>query len=124
MTELLGWIGLGLFISTLVPFIRRRLRPKLTRADFFSRRHHALALACLAVVTLHGISALTAERGHGWRHGNGNGLEHMVFLGVLAWLALLTVILSAAVCSRKKPASRVHCLVVIIPVLLTLIHIT
>ncbi|MFZ5633397.1 MAG: hypothetical protein ACOY40_11170 [Bacillota bacterium] len=124
MTESLGWIGFGLLISTLIPFIRRRLRPGRAGAAFFSRHHHSLALACLAVLTLHGLWALTGRKGWGWGWGALTHLKGDALSGVFAWLAILTVVILATAFSRKKPFPRTHCPVVAILVLLVLIHVS
>lgn len=111
MTEFLGGIGLLLIFITLFPFILRRLSLWKPGA-FFARCHHWLALTGTAVLTLHGLVAVT-----GGRHGRGDGhadqwggfLRDDMLTGVISWLVLLAIVVLALRAAKKKPFPRAHC---------------
>ncbi len=117
MIKILGWIGLLLFLSTLIPFVMRRLRPRRAAASFFFRHHHSLALACFGVLTLHGLWALLGRRGWGW------GARGDTISGVIAWLAVLAAVALASVAARRSPFPRAHCRVAALLFFLVLIHV-
>lgn len=117
MVEPLGWLGLVLFICTLMPFVLRRTLQWREGLFFFSRYHHFLALACLAVLTLHGLWALFGRKG--WGRG---ALEH-VFSGSVTWLILLSVVALAIAAAGRKPFRKSHCWLVVLLALLVLIHV-
>lgn len=121
MIQLLGWLGFLLYISTLAPFVLRRLRLWPSGASFFSLRHHGLALASLAVLTLHGFLALTGRQGWGW----GIRAKHysIILSGTFAWIALIAVAVLAMAVARQKPFPRTHCLIAALLLLLALIHV-
>lgn len=121
MVTILGWVGLLLLISTLMPFIIKRFGLWRNGLSIFSLYHHALALFCFMALTLHGLWALTGKRGWGW--GAQLHFKGVMLSGIFTWLALLTVVVLATAFSRQKPAPRTHCLVVILLVLLVLIHV-
>ena len=120
MITLLGWLGFWLLLSTLAPFVLRRLPFPGAKGAFFARNHHTMALACLSVLTLHGLWALSGRKGWGW--GAKLHLKGALFSGTLAWLALLAVFLLALAASRQKPFSRVHCAWVIVLLLFVFYH--
>ncbi|MDD4334727.1 MAG: hypothetical protein PHY77_03875, partial [Desulfotomaculaceae bacterium] len=99
----------------------RRLRIWRTAAVMFTRYHHALALAGVAVLTLHGFLALTARHGWGWRALSKS--QNMIFTGIITWLVLMAVIILAMTASRQKPSVKTHCRVVILLVLLVTVHV-
>lgn len=117
MVEPLGWLGLGLFICTLMPVVLRRVQLWREGLFFFSRHHHSLALACFTVLTLHGLWAVFGRRG--WGRG---ALAH-VFSGSVTWLVLLAVIILAIAVASQRPFRKTHCWVVALLALLVLIHI-
>ncbi|MFZ5646036.1 MAG: hypothetical protein ACOY30_00250 [Bacillota bacterium] len=119
MVKLLGWIGFLLLAGLLLPFVLSRLR--LPGFKFFARCHHALALASLAVLTLHGFLALTGKRG--WQWGKLAHLKGDMLTGVISWLVLLAVVALALLAARKKPFSRTHCWLVGVLVVLVLYHV-
>ncbi len=102
MLELLGWIGLLLLLISLTPFLLRRLWPQGTA---WARYHHRLALACLGVLTLHGVLALNLPRGRGVR----SHFLAQITSGVLTWVILLVICLLAISAYRNKTFSRHHC---------------
>lgn len=116
MIKILGWLGFLLFISTLVLFFQRRLSPG-KAARLFARHHHSLALACLGVLTLHGLWALLGRRGWGW------GAWGTVPSGVIAWLVLLAAVILATSCPRELPFRRIHRWVVVLLGLLVTGHV-
>jgi len=116
MVEFLGWIGLILFISTLIPFAVRRLHLRPTGVKFFTRHHHSLALICLVTLSLHGFVALSVKRGWQWgKMGN-------FMTGVVTWLVLLTIVMLALTAIKQKPFPRTHCWLVVLLVVLILSH--
>mgnify|MGYP000924415965 FL=1 len=121
MINLSGWLGLLLLFTTLIPFILRRLQLAWPGRLFFSSNHHALALVCLALLTLHGFWALTGGRGWGW--GGRAHFAQSTLSGVLAWLALLAVIMPALAADKQKPFPRTHCWVALGLGLLVLNHV-
>jgi hypothetical protein len=129
LTELTGVLGFLLLLGTLLPFMLRRLGLWKEGADFFKRRHHSLALLGLAVLTLHGLSALSGRlHGVNGRHGHGGGqlnwfIGGEMLTGLISWLALLSVIALALLAVRRKPFPRTHCWVVGLLGLLVLSHI-
>lgn len=126
MTELLGVIGFILFLGTLLPFLLRRLRLWEEGAALFTRWHHSLALSSLAVLTMHGLFALSG-RLHGGRNGYGHGgggfFGGDVLTGLISWLVLLSVVALGVLAARKKPFPRTHCLVVGVLGIMVLWHI-
>lgn len=120
MMQLLGWLGFLLLIATLVPFILRRCGINSATYNLFSRNHHLLALSSLAVLTLHGILALTWH-GRGW--GARAHIDANAFSGVLSWLALFAICLLALQSYRRKPFPRTHCRIVVLLVILIAVHI-
>ncbi|MHB8156949.1 MAG: hypothetical protein ACYDEQ_06095 [Desulfocucumaceae bacterium] len=117
MVELLGWLGFLLLAMTLLPFVLKRLPVK--SDNFFCKHHPALAIASVAVLTLHGILALTGR--HGWQwlaRFNGDMLT-----GLSAWLVLLAVVLLALYMLGKKHLLRRHCWLAIALVLLVFLHV-
>ncbi len=121
MVELLGWLGLLLFASTLLPFVIRRFKPRQPLATIFTRSHKSLALTSLVVLTLHGILALIGK--HGWQWSNLLYLKGAMLTGLISWLGLLAVVLLALFAIRKKPFPRTHCWFAILPVVATLSHV-
>jgi hypothetical protein len=119
MVKLLGWIGFLLLVGTLLPFVLRRLH--LPGVKFFARCHHALALASLSVLTLHGFFALTGKRG--WQWGKLAHLKGDMLTGMISWLVLLAVVVLALLAARKKPFTRNHCWLVGLLVVLVLFHV-
>lgn len=119
MVESLGWLGFIIFAGTLIPLFLRRFAPRKAVTTIFTRLHQKLALICLVVLALHGILALIGRHGHGWHWGRGV----MTMTGIISWLGLLAVVLLALVASRKKPFPRIHCWVVIVPVVAILSHV-
>lgn len=118
MTEPLGWIGFLLFVSTLVPFFTRRF--KSGQPGVFTRNHHTLALASLAMLFIHGISALLGR--HGWQWGK---LFHgSILTGVTSWLVMLAVVILAVLSARQKLYRRTHCRLVILLVVTILFHVS
>lgn len=125
MTELLGGIGLLLLISTLVPFILRRLRILKTGASYFARCHHWLALTGTVVLTLHGLLALTGRR-HGWGYGQaglwGSLLRGDILTGLISWLVLLAIVIFAMQAVKKSPFPRTHCWLVGLLAVMLIFH--
>ncbi|TEB11260.1 hypothetical protein Pmgp_01795 [Pelotomaculum propionicicum] len=121
MVEFLGWIGFLLFLGTLVPFFTRRIRLNGASIKLLSQNHHAIALASLAALTLHGFFALSS--GRHWGRGAGVHVNGNILSGVLAWTALAAVVAIALKASRHKPFVRTHCLVVILLALLVTVHV-
>lgn len=115
---LLGWLGFFLLVGTLMPFLLRRFGLWKIGEVFFSRQHPLLAISCIAALTLHGLWGLLGR--HGW--GAGLHLGYSAFSGVLAWLALLGVILLALYSLGRKPFPRTHCWLVAVLVILTFNH--
>ncbi|SFQ99518.1 ferric reductase-like transmembrane domain-containing protein [Desulfoscipio geothermicus] len=121
MIEFLGWLGFTLLVSTLMPFLLRRLKFWRKGLTFWVRYHHHLALACLAVLTLHGLEALNGRRGWGW--GARVHYQNEIISGILAWLVLLVVSVLALSAFRQIPFKRNHCWLVGLLVLLVLYHV-
>ncbi len=119
MMQLLGWLGFLLLIATLLPFILRRCGIN-NPYKSFSRNHHLLALSSLAVLTLHGILALTWH-GRGW--GARAHIDVNAFSGVLSWLALFAICLLALQSYRRKPSPRTHCRIVVLLVIFIAVHV-
>ena len=104
MLEFLGWVGFLLLLISLIPFLLRRLR-LWPEGKAWTRNHHRLALACLGVLTLHGVLALERLHGRGARYH----IFAQVTSGVLTWLVLLAICLVAVSAYKKKTFSRSHC---------------
>ncbi|MFZ5648559.1 MAG: hypothetical protein ACOY30_13165 [Bacillota bacterium] len=116
MTEFLGWTGFVILLSTLVPFVLRRVGKYSAPASFFTRRHHFFALASFMVLTLHGLWALFGRKGWGW------GAKENTLSGLAAWLLLLSVIVLAERYAGKRPLQRTHCGVAALMVALAFYH--
>ncbi|AGL02178.1 ferric reductase-like transmembrane domain-containing protein [Desulfoscipio gibsoniae] len=119
MIEFLGWLGFTLLVSTLMPFLLRRLKLWRKGLTLGARYHHHLALACLAVLTLHGFGALNGRRGWGARLN----FQNEIISGIFAWMVLLAISMLALSAFRQKPFKRTHCWLVGLLVLLVLYHI-
>lgn len=117
MVEPLGWLGLSLLICTLMPAVLRRVPLWREGLLFFSRHHHSLALACFAVLSLHGLWALLGRKGWGW------GALSRVFSGSVTWFVLLAVIILAIAAASQRPFRKTHCRVVALLAMLVLIHV-
>ncbi|MFZ5644889.1 MAG: ferric reductase-like transmembrane domain-containing protein [Bacillota bacterium] len=123
MVELLGLIGLLLIIGSLIPFISRRLGMQNSVFDFFARNHKFLALTSLAVLLLHGISALSHAGGRGWQWGKLAHFQGDFLTGALSWSFMLAVVILAARTTRKKPFARTHCWLAVLLVISIFAHI-
>ncbi|MCL4440952.1 MAG: ferric reductase-like transmembrane domain-containing protein [Firmicutes bacterium] len=125
MTELLGGIGLVLLISTLLPYVLRRLRLWETGASFFARCHHWLALTGTSVLTLHGLLALTGRRNR-WGYGQTDRWDSFlgggILTGLISWLLLLAIVILAMQAVKKKPFPRTHCWLVGLLVVMLIFH--
>lgn len=119
MVKLFGWTGFLLLAGVMLPFALRRLR--LPGLKFFARCHHALALASLAVLTLHGFLVLIGKRG--WQWGKLAHLKGDMLIGMISWSVLLAVVALAFLAIRKKPFPRTHCWLVGVLVVLVLFHV-
>ena len=122
MVEFLGWIGFFMLVSTLLPFVLRRLRLWRSEVKFFTRCHHSLALASLTVLTLHGLFVLIGKRG--WQWGKLAHLKDDMLTGVISWSVLLAVVVLALFSTGHKPLPRTHCLLAILLVIFVLYHIS
>jgi hypothetical protein len=119
VVEPLGFIGLLLFASTLVPFIARRLGLGHPGPKFFAKHHHSLALASLVVLFFHGVTALTGR--HGWQWGR--LLHGDILTGVISLLVMLAVVVLALASGKRKPFPRTHCWLVVLLIISVIFHI-
>ena len=121
MVEFLGWVGFLLLLATLLPFVLRRLPLKGQDTSFWVKSHHSLALACVAVLSFHGLWALTGRRGLRW--GARANLEGDIITGILTLALLVAVYFLAAAAARKKTFRRTHCGLVGLLILLVFLHV-
>ncbi|GBF33019.1 hypothetical protein DCCM_2116 [Desulfocucumis palustris] len=121
MLELLGWLGLLLIASALAPLLLKYCRARREPWIFLRRHHHYIALASLAILTLHGLLALTWRPGRGW--GARGRHAEMISTGVLAWAVLLAICLLALYYRHKNQKSRIHCWLAALLLALLLLHI-
>lgn len=123
MVEFLGWLGLLLFICTLIPFISRRLGIQNSAYNFFARHHRTLAFASLAALFLHGVAALSHAGGRGWQWGKPAHFQGDVITGALGWSLMLAVVILAARATRKKPFAKTHCWLAVLLVISIFVHV-
>lgn len=122
MTELFGWLGCLLLAATFLSLVVRRMHRRQGDLLYY---HHFLALSSLAVLTLHGLLALS--RSYGWGHGWGHGLRAhfyngMVVSGIFTWAVLGAVCAWAVMARRGKGSVRSHSWLTSLLVLLVIFH--
>lgn len=117
MIESLGWLGFLLLVGVLMPLILRLLNTGQAVRLFFVKNHHFMAMAALGVLTLHGFLVLNG--GRGWRWGALNHFRGDLFTGLMVWVVLLAICLLAL----AKVQRKIHCWLVGLLILLTLLHV-
>ncbi|OPX86510.1 MAG: hypothetical protein A4E53_02943 [Pelotomaculum sp. PtaB.Bin104] len=122
MVELLGWLGILLFIATLARFVLRCLRWSNAARATIRRYHHILAVASFVILTVHGIFALFEETIWQW----GKAMRHQgeLLTGLISWLVLLALVSLSTTAAKKGLLSRKHGWLVGLLVVAVFIHIT